>query len=159
MCRPGTVCKLLAAECGAHGGPQSATTAGVQRGKDVLLGAQGLRPSSLLCPLAQAWSPMRPAWCHGRDFAAPVEGQAARRCIPGMRSRVLLCSPNRTKRVLYPQAMHDVVARCLQKDPALRPTAEELLRHKFFKVCGARSAPKPALSQSCGRTPCFVRAA
>lgn len=32
------------------------------------------------------------------------------------------------------QAMRDVVTRCLQKDPRNRPTASQLLEHKFFKV-------------------------
>lgn len=32
------------------------------------------------------------------------------------------------------QPMRDVVARCLQKDPTMRPTATELLQHRFFKV-------------------------
>ena len=32
------------------------------------------------------------------------------------------------------QAMRDIVAKCLVKDPAKRPTAAQLLEHKFFKV-------------------------
>lgn len=36
----------------------------------------------------------------------------------------------------FSKAMRDVVSRCLQKDPRLRPTASQLLEHKFFKVGG-----------------------
>ena len=32
------------------------------------------------------------------------------------------------------QAMRDIVAKCLMKDPSRRPTAAQLLEHKFFKV-------------------------
>ncbi len=35
---------------------------------------------------------------------------------------------------VVPQHMRDVVTRCLQKDPKQRPSATELLQHKFFKV-------------------------
>jgi len=38
----------------------------------------------------------------------------------------------------FSKHMRDVVARCLQKDPNMRPTATELLQHKFFKVGGGR---------------------
>ncbi len=34
----------------------------------------------------------------------------------------------------YTQAMRDIVAKCLVKDPSKRPTASQLLEHKFFKV-------------------------
>ncbi|KAG1678629.1 hypothetical protein FOA52_012636 [Chlamydomonas sp. UWO 241] len=33
----------------------------------------------------------------------------------------------------FSKAMREVVAKCLQKDPRLRPTAAQLLEHKFFK--------------------------
>ncbi len=36
----------------------------------------------------------------------------------------------------FSKHMRDVVAACLQKDPAMRPTATELLQHRFFKVRG-----------------------
>ncbi len=32
------------------------------------------------------------------------------------------------------QNMREVVSRCLQKDPNKRPTASQLLEHRFFKV-------------------------
>mmetsp|Transcript_30948 Transcript_30948/g.68544 ORF Transcript_30948/g.68544 Transcript_30948/m.68544 type:complete len:838 (-) Transcript_30948:1294-3807(-) len=34
----------------------------------------------------------------------------------------------------FSKYMRDVVTRCLQKDPRLRPTAAQLLEHKFFKA-------------------------
>lgn len=41
------------------------------------------------------------------------------------------------------QAMRDIVAKCLVKDLAKRPTAAQLLEHKFFK---ARASATGALT-------------
>ena len=43
------------------------------------------------------------------------------------------------------QAMRDIVARCLVKDANKRPTAAQLLEHKFFKVRGGAPALLPVL--------------
>lgn len=32
------------------------------------------------------------------------------------------------------QALREVVGKCLDKDPEVRPTAADLLKHKFFKA-------------------------
>ncbi|KAF5840489.1 kinase-like domain-containing protein, partial [Dunaliella salina] len=40
----------------------------------------------------------------------------------------------------YSKYMRDVVRQCLQKDPEQRPTAAQLLHHKFFKQQGKDSA-------------------
>lgn len=34
----------------------------------------------------------------------------------------------------FSKAMRDIVAKCLVKDPSKRPSAAQLLDHKFFKV-------------------------
>jgi serine/threonine protein kinase len=61
------------------------------------------------------------------------------RCQPGAPDPRTLPGPLLTPACLPavpspPQHMRDVVARCLQKDPTMRPTATELLQHRFFKV-------------------------
>eukprot|EP00983_Pelagomonas_calceolata_P093841 1157821-Pelagomonas_calceolata.AAC.6 len=42
--------------------------------------------------------------------------------------------------MLYNRYMRDVVRQCLQKDPEQRPTAAQLLHHKFFKQQGKDNA-------------------
>ena len=39
------------------------------------------------------------------------------------------------------QAMRDIVAKCLVKDANKRPTAAQLLEHKFFKVMACAAVP------------------
>ncbi|GLJ36209.1 hypothetical protein SUGI_0726840 [Cryptomeria japonica] len=41
--------------------------------------------------------------------------------------------------VKFSRSFKDMVSRCLQEDPNERPTAEELLEHRFFK-CQAKTA-------------------
>ena len=43
------------------------------------------------------------------------------------------------------QAMRDIVAKCLVKDPTKRPTASQLLDHKFFKVGCTDALPRGSL--------------
>ena len=38
----------------------------------------------------------------------------------------------------FSKSMRDIVAKCLVKDPSKRPSATQLLEHKFFKVRHAR---------------------
>ena len=44
--------------------------------------------------------------------------------------------------------MRDIVAKCLVKDANKRPTAAQLLEHKFFKVL---ACAKPALMQQASK--------
>ena len=45
--------------------------------------------------------------------------------------------------MLAVQAMRDIVAKCLVKDAHKRPTAAQLLDHKFFKVHVNQAAHGP----------------
>ena len=42
------------------------------------------------------------------------------------------------------QEMQDLVASCLEKDPSKRPSAEQLLKHRFFKWV---KSPRAALEE------------
>lgn len=53
-------------------------------------------------------------------------------CLTDCLTDCLINSP--VVRVLVVQALREVVGKCLDKNPEARPTAADLLKHKFFKV-------------------------
>lgn len=56
----------------------------------------------------------------------------------------------------FSKAMRDIVAKCLVKDPSKRPSAAQLLDHKFFKVYLVAIRPaSPNAMCSLHKTPNF----
>jgi len=93
----------------------------------------------------------------GARRGCPVRG---RRALPAHGG---LCSPvpsggrggagldgHRPRGAGRAQAMRDIVAKCLMKDPGRRPTAAQLLEHKFFKARARRRA-RTRPPRRCGR--------
>ncbi|GAA3134567.1 hypothetical protein GCM10010466_26680 [Planomonospora alba] len=81
------------------------------------------------------------AWGVTMVFAAtgtPAFGQDS---IPVVMNRILTVEPDLSR--MDPGPLRDLVAACLSKDPAARPTAEELVRHLTEGTAPAPRAPRP----------------
>ncbi len=84
---------------------------------------------------------MRDAWCRWSVQGTLLQRQAAWQHVLSAASSAAADS---CRVCALPQHMRDVVTRCLQKDPKQRPSATELLQHKFFKV-----SPRLELPAAC----------
>lgn len=88
----------------------------------------------------QGYGPLADIWSFGITILELAHGHAPFAKLPPM--KVLLMTIQNPPPTLetdsgkkhFSKAMRDIVAKCLVKDPTKRPTAAQLLEHKFFKT-------------------------
>ncbi|MGR6920651.1 protein kinase domain-containing protein [[Actinomadura] parvosata] len=77
------------------------------------------------------------AWAATMVFAAAGRGPFDAATVPEITQRILHAPPNLSS---LPTPLHDIATACLSKDPALRPTAEQVLA-RLLEQPGAGPAP------------------
>ncbi|KAM0951365.1 putative protein kinase STE-STE20-Pl family [Dioscorea sansibarensis] len=87
-------------------------------------------------------------WALGVSAIEMAEGLPPRSTVHPMRVLFMISSepaPMLEDKEKWSLLFHDFVAKCLTKDPRLRPTATEMLKHKFIEKCNwgaAKMLPK-----------------
>lgn len=79
-------------------------------------------------------------WALGVSAIEMAEGLPPRSAVHPMRVLFMISSepaPMLEDKEKWSLIFHDFVAKCLTKDPRLRPTASEMLKHKFIERCKA----------------------
>ncbi|CAN8239018.1 unnamed protein product [Cochlearia groenlandica] len=91
-------------------------------------------------------------WALGVSAIEMAEGLPPRSAVHPMRVLFMISiepAPMLEDKEKWSLVFHDFVAKCLTKEPRLRPTADEMLKHKFIQRCktGA-SAMSPKIEKS-----------
>ncbi|CAA0825559.1 Protein kinase superfamily protein [Striga hermonthica] len=91
-------------------------------------------------------------WALGVSAIEMAEGLPPRATVHPMRVLFMISiepAPMLQEREKWSLLFHDFVANCLAKDPRVRPTAAEMLRHKFIEKCrGEASILVPKLEKA-----------
>ncbi|XP_047962489.1 serine/threonine-protein kinase dst1 [Salvia hispanica] len=91
-------------------------------------------------------------WALGVSAIEMAEGLPPRAAVHPMRVLFMISiepAPMLEDKEKWSLVFHDFVAKCLTKEPRLRPTAAEMLKHKFIEKCrSGASAMVPKIEQA-----------
>ncbi|CAH9115022.1 unnamed protein product [Cuscuta europaea] len=82
-------------------------------------------------------------WALGVSAIEMAEGLPPRATVHPMRVLFMISiepAPMLEDKEKWSLVFHDFIAKCLTKDPRLRPTAAEMLKHKFIEKCKSRAS-------------------
>ncbi|RAL40137.1 hypothetical protein DM860_008277 [Cuscuta australis] len=82
-------------------------------------------------------------WALGVSAIEMAEGLPPRATVHPMRVLFMISiepAPMLEDKEKWSLVFHDFIAKCLTKDPRLRPTAAEMLKHKFIEKCKTRAS-------------------
>ncbi|CAH8327136.1 unnamed protein product [Eruca vesicaria subsp. sativa] len=86
-------------------------------------------------------------WALGVSAIEMAEGLPPRSAVHPMRVLFMISiepAPMLEDKEKWSLVFHDFVAKCLTKEPRLRPTADEMLKHKFIQRCKAGASAMSA---------------
>lgn len=90
-------------------------------------------------------------WSLGIMAMEMAEGEPPYMEFPPLRALFLITTkgiPDLKEPEKWSNEMKDFLSKCLEKDPALRPDANELLKHPFFKKCCQQRELVPTIKQA-----------